>query len=108
MHPWLLLLIAILFEVSGTTCMKLSRGFTQPLPTVLMFLFYGIGFIPLNLAIRHIDLSVAYAVWSGLGMAIITVVGIFFLREQPSVLKFISIALIMAGVIGLNLSGGVR
>lgn len=67
---------AILFEVSGTTCMKLSYGFTRRVPTILMFVFYGLGFVPLNLALRRIDISVAYAIWSGVGTAVITTIGI--------------------------------
>jgi small multidrug resistance pump len=101
---WILLVIAILFEVSGTTFMKLSHGFTRRLPTILMFVFYGIGFVPLNLALRRLDVSVAYAVWSGLGTAIITAIGVFWFKEPVTAIKMVSIALIILGVIGLNLS----
>jgi small multidrug resistance pump len=101
---WILLVIAILFEVSGTTFMKLSHGFTRRLPTILMFIFYGIGFVPLNLALRRLDVSVAYAVWSGLGTAIITAIGVFWFKEPVTAIKMVSIALIILGVIGLNLS----
>jgi small multidrug resistance pump len=103
---WFLLVTAILLEVSGTTCMKLSYGFTRRVPTILMFVFYGLGFIPLNLALRRIDISVAYAIWSGVGTAIITTIGILWFKEPLNALKLISIALIVMGLIGLNLSGG--
>jgi small multidrug resistance pump len=106
--PWILLTLAIILEVSGTINMKLSHGFARPVPTVLMFLFYGLGFIPLTLALRRLDVSVAYAVWSGLGTAIVTVVGILILRENASPMKLISILLIILGVIGLNLSSHLR
>lgn len=99
------MLIAIVLEVSGTTMMKLSEGFRRPLPTVLMFLFYGSGFIPLNLALRRLDVSLAYAAWSGLGTMLVTLIGIYVFREPSTPLKIISIALIVLGVIGLNLSG---
>jgi len=102
---WVLMTIAILFEVSGTTMMKLSQGFTRRLPTILMFVFYGIGFIPLTLALRRLPISVAYAVWSGLGTAIITVIGILWFREPLTAVKLISITLIIIGMVGLNLSG---
>ena len=102
---WVLMIIAILFEVSGTTMMKLSHGFTHRLPTILMFVFYGIGFIPLNLALRRLPVSVAYAVWSGLGTAIITAIGVVWFKEPVTAVKLISIALIIIGVVGLNLSG---
>lgn len=101
---WVLLIIAILFEVSGTTCMKFSMGFTRRLPTVLMFIFYGLGFVPLNLALRTIDISVAYAIWSGMGTAIITTIGILWFKEPVTALKLISIMLIIIGVVGLELS----
>jgi small multidrug resistance pump len=102
---WVLMIIAILFEVSGTTMMKLSQGFTRRVPTILMFVFYGIGFIPLSLAMRRLPISVAYAVWSGLGMAIITVIGVLWFKEPLTAIKLISITLIIIGVVGLNLSG---
>jgi small multidrug resistance pump len=102
---WALMIIAILFEVSGTTMMKLSQGFTRRLPTILMFVFYGIGFIPLSLAMRRLPVSVAYAVWSGLGTAIIAVIGLVLFKEPLTPVKIISITLIIVGVVGLNLSG---
>lgn len=85
--------------------MKLSHGFTRRLPTILMFVFYGIGFIPLNLARRRLPVSVANAVWSGLGTAIITVIDVLWFKEPITAVKLISIALIIIGGVGLNLSG---
>jgi small multidrug resistance pump len=108
MKYWLLLFIAILLEATGTTFMKLSRGFRNPVATVFMFVCYLVGLVPLNLALRHIDLSVAYAVWSGLGTVFITVVGILYFREPATAIRLVSIGLIIIGVIGLNLSGGVH
>ncbi len=101
---WFLLILAIILEVSGTTSMKLSHGFTRRGPTIAMFIFYGLGFIPLNLSLRRIDISVAYAIWSGLGTCIITLIGIFYFKEPTTLIKVISIALIVFGVIGLNLA----
>lgn len=105
---WALLFLAILLEVSGTICMKLSQGFTRMLPTILMFVFYGLGFIPLTLAIRVLDLSVAYAIWSGVGTAIVSIVGITLLKEQVSPWKIIFLLMIVIGVIGLRLITGQR
>jgi small multidrug resistance pump len=105
---WLYLVLAIVLEVSGTTSMKLSQGFTKILPSVLMFLFYGLSLGALTLALKKIDVSVAYAVWSGLGTALIASVGVLWLREPLNALKVISLLLIIGGVIGLNLSGGVH
>jgi small multidrug resistance pump len=105
---WLYLVLAIVLEVSGTTSMKFSQGFTKILPSVLMFLFYALSLSALTLALQRIDVSVAYAVWSGLGTALIASVGVLWLREPLNALKIISLLLIILGVIGLNLSGGVR
>ncbi len=105
---WFYLVLAIVLEVSGTTCMKLSQGFTRILPSVSMFLFYGLSLSALTLALKSIDVSLAYAVWSGLGTALIVTVGVLWLREPLNALKIVSLTLIIIGVIGLNLSGGVH
>jgi small multidrug resistance pump len=103
---WVYLILAIFFEVLGTTCMKLSQGFTKTLPSVLIFIFYGACFSVLTLALKKIDVSLAYAVWSGVGTALIATIGILWFKEPLTLWKVISLALIIAGVIGLNLSGG--
>jgi small multidrug resistance pump len=105
---WLYLVLAIVLEVSGTTSMKFSQGFTKILPSVLMFFFYGLSLSVLTLALKKIDVSLAYAVWSGLGTALIASVGVLWLKEPLNTLKIISLLLIIIGVIGLNLSGGVH
>jgi small multidrug resistance pump len=101
---WLYLVIAIVLEVAGTTSMKLSEGFTKLLPSILMFVLYGLSLGVLTLALKRIDVGVAYAVWSGLGTALIATVGILWFREPSSAVKIISLGLIIIGVIGLNLS----
>lgn len=106
MQSWLLLIFAILLEITGTTCMKLSKGFTNPVPSVLMFVFYGAGLIPLAMALKKIEVSVAYAVWSGLGTALIAIIGIIWFKEHVGALKIVSILLVVLGIVGLNLSGG--
>jgi small multidrug resistance pump len=105
MH-WIYLILAIIFEVCGTTCMKVSAGFTKTLPSVLMFVLYGACFSVLTLALKKLDVSLAYAVWSGMGTALIATIGVLWFKEPVTALKLISLALIIAGVIGLNLSGG--
>lgn len=102
---WVWLFLAIFLEVPGTTCMKLSQGFTRPLPSVLVFVFYGGCFVALTFALKGIDLSVAYAIWAGLGIALIAAIGILWLGEPVSFWKLVSLALVIAGVVGLNLSG---
>lgn len=103
-NDWLLLLVAIIFEVSGTTSMKLSRGFTRPLPTITMFLFYGVGLVLMNIVLKRIDVGVVYAVWSGLGTVLVALIGILWFREPATTLRIVSISLIILGVIGLNIS----
>jgi len=103
---WLYLTLAILLEVSGTTCMKLSQGFTKLVPSILLFVFYTLSMGMLTLALKKIDVSVAYAVWSGAGTALIATIGVLWFKEPLTALKLISLGLIILGVVGLNLSGG--
>ena len=105
MQYWLYLAIAIVLEVIGTTSMKLSAGFTKTIPSILMFVFYLASLAVLTLALKKIDASVAYAVWAGLGTALIATIGIVYFHESATLLKIISILLIIAGVVGLHLSG---
>ncbi len=105
MYHWLFLVIAILLEVAGTTAMKVSEGFARLLPSVLIFVFYGLSFAGLTLALKKIDVSVAYAIWSGLGTALITAIGLVYFKEPFTLIKIISITFIVLGVAGLNLEG---
>ncbi|MHB9094954.1 MAG: DMT family transporter [Eubacteriales bacterium] len=107
MH-WMFLLAAILLEISGTTSMKLSNGFTKLVPSILMFVFYVLSFTSLSFALKKIDVSFAYAVWSGIGTAVISAIGILYFNEPSSFLKLGSIVLIIIGVVGLHLSGGLH
>lgn len=104
MH-WFYLAGAILFEVAGTTAMKLSLGFTRLLPSVLIFVFYAISFVALTFAVRKIDMSVSYAIWSGVGTALIALIGVYVFKESMTPLKIASMVLIIIGVIGLNMEG---
>ena len=101
-------MLAILAEVAGTTSIKLSEGFTRMVPSVAIFVFYGLSLGMLNLALKEIELSFAYAVWSGIGMALIATVGIVWFSEPTSALKVMSLGLIAVGIVGLHLSTGVR
>jgi small multidrug resistance pump len=105
MQAWLYLGAAILLEVAGTTSMKLSNGFERLMPSVLIFVFYGLSFSALTFALRRVDISIAYAVWAGLGTALIAVIGMVCFREPFTLLKIGSLLLIIVGVVGLNLSG---
>lgn len=101
---WIYLIAAILFEVSGTTCMKLSQGFTKIGPSILIVVFYGLCFTFLTLALKKLEVSVAYSVWAGLGTVLIAIIGIIWFRESATLIKLISIGLIIMGVIGINAS----
>jgi small multidrug resistance pump len=99
---WILLFAAIIAEVCGTTCMKLSEGFTRWVPSTLIFVFYAISFTLMTFAVRKLHLSITYAIWSGVGTFLIAIIGLFWFKEPLTVLKVISMLLIIAGVIGLN------
>lgn len=99
----LYLLLAILFEVAGTTSMKLSNGFTHLTPSIFIFVFYALSFTFLTLTLKRLDVSLAYAIWSGLGTLLIALIGVSYFNEPMSILKGISLSLIIVGVIGLRL-----
>lgn len=103
---WVYLFLAIGCEVAGTTSMKLSEGFTKLVPSVAMFVLYGTSLALLTLALRGIPVGVAYAVWAGLGTALIAVVAMIAFHEPLSGPKVICLTLIILGVVGLNLTGG--
>jgi small multidrug resistance pump len=101
----LFLAAAILLEITGTTALKLSQGFTRPGPASVVVVCYMSSFVVLSWALRGIALSTAYAVWSGVGTALVAAIGIFWFGEPAGVWKLFSIGLIIAGVAGLHLAG---
>ncbi len=105
MAHWMFLALSIVTEVAGTTSMKLSEGFAKPGFTALIFIFYGVSFYFFSLTVKRMDLGAAYAIWAGLGTALIALIGILYFRDGLDTIKLISLAAIIAGVIGLNLSG---
>ncbi len=103
MH-WLYLLLAIVSEVFGTTSMKLSEGFTRPLPSVFIFVFYALSFTFVTLALKVLPVGMTYAIWSALGTAFITAIGVVWFGEGMNTLKAVSLLLIILGVAGLQYS----
>jgi small multidrug resistance pump len=103
---WLFLLLAILLEVSGTTCLKLSAGFTKWLPSVLVLTFYGLSLLALGFCLKQLEVGAAYAIWAGLGTALIAMIGFIWFKEPVSVIKIVCLLLIVAGVVGLKAAGG--
>jgi len=103
--PWLLIVIAGLFETGFAVLLKQSHGLTRLWPTVGFAACALISFGLLNLALKHVEVGPAYAAWTGLGATGTAVVGMLALGESVSALKLVSIVLVIAGIIGLNLSG---
>jgi small multidrug resistance pump len=101
---WVLLATAIAFEVFGTTCLKLSEGFSRLVPSLLIVPAYAASFTLLTFAVKTIPISVAYAVWSALGTAIIAAIGTLWFREPWGTLKAVSLGLIIIGVVGVHLA----
>jgi small multidrug resistance pump len=99
---WLLLSLGILFEIIALVFMKKSDGFTKVFPILLVFLFYSLALGCLILVLRQMDTSVAYAIWASAGILIMALVGVLWLHEPVSVIKVVSMLLIVAGVIGLE------
>jgi len=102
---WLILFLAIVFEVAGTLTLKFTEGMTRLWPTVLMFAFYLISLFGLSTAVSKIPVGTAYAVWSGLGTLMVAVLGVVWLKEQVTLLRSASMLLIVIGVAGLYLTG---
>lgn len=103
MHPWLLLVLAILGEVVATTALKLSDGFTRAWPSVAVVVGYGIAFYFLALTMRQLPMGLIYAVWSGAGIVLITLIGRIFFSQALQPATLIGISLIVAGIVILNL-----
>lgn len=101
----LLLALAILSEVAGTTFLKLSQGFSKLIPSVAVVIFYGLSFVLLSLTLKRLQVGVVYAIWSAVGTALIATIGVIWFKEPLTAIKIGSIALIILGVIGLNLGG---
>lgn len=101
---WIFLFFAVILEIIATTLMKISDGFTKLLPTIGTFSGYIMCFYFFSLALKKIDIGVAYAIWGATGIIVIAIIGIVFFHETVSVLKVVSIFFIVIGVIGVNLS----
>ncbi|MCF2124939.1 multidrug efflux SMR transporter [Strepomyces sp. STD 3.1] len=102
---YLLLAGAIAAEVAGTTAMKYSEGFSRLFPSLLTALAYVISFTLLAQTLKTLNVGTAYAIWAGVGTAAIAAIGVVFLGEGMTVAKAVGIALIIIGVVVLNLGG---
>lgn len=104
MNSWWYLIIAIPLGVLGTISMKLSHGLKKWKPSLCLAIFYVTSFAALTLAIQGMDLSMVYAIWSGIGTILIAIIGTFVFDESMSWAKVISIMCIVVGVIGVHLT----
>lgn len=103
MNSWILLGLAIVAEVVGTSALRASEGFTRLWPSVVVVLGYAAAFYCLSLVLRTVPVGVAYAIWSGLGIVLITLVAYVLYGQKIDLAGLIGMALIVAGVLVLNL-----
>ena len=103
MNNIIYLLLAILFETSATTMLKVSEGFTKPLPTVASIILYIFSFYCLSICLKDIPIGIAYAIWSALGIVLLTLIGIFAFKQTPDWPAIIGLLLIIIGVGILNI-----
>lgn len=104
MKSWIFLSIAIIAEVVGTSALKSSEGFSRLYPSIIVILGYVGAFYFLSLTLKTIPIGVAYAIWAGLGTALITAVGWCFFNQKLSPMALIGISFVLIGVILINLS----
>jgi small multidrug resistance pump len=102
---WIYLSAAIASEVVGTVFLRYTDGFTRPAPSILVIATYAASLWLTALALKQLEISLAYAVWAGVGTAAVAVIGMAAMGESVNALKLASIALVIGGVVGLNLSG---
>lgn len=101
MH-WLTLAIAIIAEVVGTSALRASEGFTKVVPSILVVAGYSVAFYFLSLTLKSIPVGIAYAIWSGVGTVLITIVGVVVFNQRLDVPAVIGLSLILLGVVIIN------
>lgn len=98
--------MAIVAEVLGTTALKASDGFTKPWPSLLVILGYGVSFWGLSVVLKALPVGITYAVWSGLGIVLVTAVSAVVFRQVPDAPALIGMGLIIAGIVTANVFSG--
>jgi len=101
---WIYLVLAGVFEVVWATSMKYSEGFTKPLPSIITLVTMIISFGLLSVAMKHLPMGTAYAIWTGIGAVGAFILGILLMGEAATPLRVASMCLILAGIVGLKLS----
>lgn len=102
MQTFLILFFAIFSEVIGTVALKLSNGFTKPVPSIVVVIGYGASFYLLSLALKAMPIGVAYAIWSGVGLILTVIAGMIVWREALDWARVVGIVLILIGIIFIN------
>ncbi|MDO5536165.1 MAG: multidrug efflux SMR transporter [Desulfovibrionaceae bacterium] len=97
MH-WLMLLVAIASEIVATSALKETQGFTRLLPSLLCIGGYALAFYLLSIVVRYVPVGIAYALWSGIGVVVVSLVGWFFFHQKLDLPAIIGLAMIIAGV----------
>lgn len=100
---WIWLAVAIISEVFATSALKATAGFTRPLPALVVIAGYATAFYALSLALRSVPMGIAYAIWSGIGIVAISLVGFVAYRQRLDTPALIGMALILAGTLVINL-----
>jgi len=102
MQHWLILGVAIISEVIATSALKASEGFTRLMPSLIVVIGYGVAFYCLSLVLRTLPVGIAYAIWSGVGVALIALVGWLLYGQALDLPAILGLTLIIAGVVVLN------
>ncbi len=107
-NAWLLLLLAIAAEVVGTSCLKLSDGMSRPLPALVILVSYGTSMLLLSKVVQTIPLGLTYALWSGIGIIAIVLVGLLIYGQVPTPAQVVGMGFISFGVVIVNLTGNLH
>ena len=105
---WLYLVVAIVLEVIATSSLTASNGFTKPVYSAISVIGYAAAIYLLALVLKTIPVGVAYAIWSGAGVALVTIVGVVIFHQKLSWIDYLGISLIVSGVVILNLFSAVK
>jgi small multidrug resistance pump len=103
---WGCLALAILFEVLATSSLKISDNFTRPLPSLFVVIGYASCYYFLSLCLRTVPIGIAYAIWSGVGLFLVSIIGFYYYEQRLNTPALIGMVFIIIGVIILNLYGG--
>lgn len=102
-YSWLLLVASIAAEVAGTIALRYADGFTRPVPSLVVVASYAAAIWLMSMAVRHLEVGLAYAVWAGSGTALTAALGILWFSESMTLLRIAGVVMIVIGVVVLNL-----